>query len=145
MHWLFSPWLPNWLELRLSASAQHHTGMSYCKSLAQEKLKIQNTVSTECVSLLQHRLVKPSQVRDHLYMNTTYILSPLSHYTLPSHYSEPTTDCKCACQDYKWTQLVSSKNSSFFLTDQLNTQCCLSPLPFHLLSLASWSTRSTVC
>lgn len=25
VHWLFSPWSPNWLQLRLSASAQHHT------------------------------------------------------------------------------------------------------------------------
>ena len=34
--------LVNW-ELQLTAAAQHHKRISYCISLAQEKIKIQNS------------------------------------------------------------------------------------------------------
>ena len=45
-------------ELQLAAIAQHHENLSCYTLLAQEKTKIQGTVSTECVLLWHHHKVK---------------------------------------------------------------------------------------
>lgn len=45
-------------ELQLPASVQHHERLSYHISLAQEKIKILNMVSTECILLSHYCKVK---------------------------------------------------------------------------------------
>lgn len=48
-HELVADW-----ELQLAAAAQHHERVLYHILLAREKIKIQSTVSTECILLLHH-------------------------------------------------------------------------------------------
>ena len=45
-------------ELQLAATLQHHENLSFSTSLAQEKTRIQGTVSTECVLLWHHHKVQ---------------------------------------------------------------------------------------
>jgi len=45
-------------ELELTATAQHYERVSYCFSLSQEKIKIQNIVSIECALFSHHYKVK---------------------------------------------------------------------------------------
>jgi len=47
-------------ELWLIAAAHHHGGVLYHILLAQEKIKIQNIVSTECLSLSHYHKVEKS-------------------------------------------------------------------------------------
>lgn len=53
---LMTAWLPGSCGQRCPASREH----MYHISLAQEKVKIQSMVSTECVWLLHHHKVKKS-------------------------------------------------------------------------------------
>ena len=59
MYWFISPCGhgADW-ELLLPVVTQHHKKVWYCILLAWEKIKIQSTVSTECLSLLHHHKVK---------------------------------------------------------------------------------------
>ena len=50
-------------ELQLTAAAQHHERVSHRMWLAWERIKIQSTVSTECILLLHHGKIEKSLSR----------------------------------------------------------------------------------
>lgn len=147
-------------ELWLDAPVQPHQRVSCCTFLAQENIKIQSTVSIECASLLHHRKVESSWVRDQLFklwicanfslalitfalqkVNMFWILQVklapdniVKEWSLSWHFLFPKTSCHCPLSAIPISSCVPGTSYWFYAPVSLASHlsvCLHHNLPLH--------------